>query len=112
MTITQQQQEAIKFNSNLGVPVNWKPAKKVSWRSSHGWVDYDSRSTHYHILLLEDFVAGRIKRKFGDFLCGTKITDKTTHKIVNLQMDMDPSLTMKHKVTCPKCLERVAKLKK
>lgn len=102
--------EAMEFNANLEIPVEWKPAKKATWRSGRGWYDYDRRGSHYHILLLEDFKFGRIKRKFGEFLCGAKITDRSTHEVVNLKLDLDPLMNKRFKVTCPKCLERAEKI--
>lgn len=92
----------------LTLPVEWKPAKKVAWRSGQGWNDYSRRSKHYHVLLLGDLIAGRLKRKFGEFLCGTQIKDKAIHEIVNLQLDMTPR--QHEEITCPRCLERIQKL--
>jgi hypothetical protein len=102
---------AIAFNKSLGLSVKWKPAKTVSYRSGRGWYDYNNRASNYHVLLMDDFRAGRIKRNKGQFLCNAKITDMQTHQALNLS-DMDVEASKIHKVTCPKCLERVAKLKK
>jgi hypothetical protein len=102
---------AVAFNKSLGLSVKWKSAQKATWRAGRGMYDYTNRASHHHILLMDDLKAGRIKRSKGDFLCNAKITDMQTHQALNLS-DMDVEASKIHKVTCPKCLERVAKLKK
>jgi hypothetical protein len=100
---------AITFNKSLSVPVKWKPAKKVSYRSGRGMYDYNNRSSKYHVLLMDDFKAGRIKRNKGSFLCNAKVTDPSTHQAINMN-ELDIEQSKRHKVTCPDCLKRVSKL--
>jgi hypothetical protein len=99
------------FNKTLALPFNWKPAQTVSYRAGRGMYDYNNRASKYHVLLMDDFKQGRIKRGKGDFLCNAKITDRSTHQAINMN-EMDIEASKRHKVTCPKCLERIAKLKK
>jgi hypothetical protein len=110
MGIPQHWVEAIEFNDTLEIPVEWVPKQKATWRSGRGMYDYTNRASHYHVMVLEDLTAGRIKRKYGDFLCGAKITDPDVHKVINLSGRVQHE--KRNKVTCPKCLERIAKIKK
>jgi hypothetical protein len=100
---------ALAFNKALGIPARWKVAQKVSYRSGQGMCDYSSRSSSYHVLLLDDMKAGRIKRSKGQFLCLSKITDPTVHQVINMN-ELNAEHSKTSKVTCPKCLERAAKL--
>lgn len=102
---------AMTFNKALGLTVKWKSAQTVSYRSGRGMYDYNNRSSKYHVLLMDDFKAGRIKRDKGKFLCNAQITDPSTHQAINMN-EMDIEASKRNKVTCPKCLERIAKLKK
>lgn len=100
------------FNKTLDIPVRWKSAQTVSYRSGRGMYDYNNRASKYHVLLMEDFKAGRINKKKGKFLCSrAKITDPSTHQAINMN-EMDIEQSKRNKVTCPECLERIAKLKK
>lgn len=102
---------AMTFNKALGLTVKWKPAKTVSYRAGRGMYDYNNRSSKYHVLLMDDFKAGRIKRGKGDFLCNATVTDPSTHQAINMN-ELDLEQSKRHKVTCPKCLDRVSKLQK
>jgi hypothetical protein len=102
---------AMTFNKALALPVRWKSVQTVSYRSGRGMYDYNNRASKYHVLLMDDFKQGRIKRGKGDFLCNAKVTDPSTHQAINMN-EMDIEASKRHKVTCPKCLERIEKLKK
>ncbi|RAL20833.1 hypothetical protein [Thermoflavimicrobium daqui] len=96
--------EAMSFNESLNVPVRWKRAHRIGRMKRKVWADgYRSNSTE-HVLLMEDLHDGRLKRKAGQFLCGTRITNKNAHLILNMGGD-DEERSKRIKVDCPKCLE-------
>jgi hypothetical protein len=100
---------ALAFNKSLAVPVRWKVAQKAQYRSGQGMYDYTNPRSSYHVLLMDDMKAGRIKRNKGEFLCKAKITDPNVHQVINMN-EMNAEHSKTSKVTCPKCLERAAKL--
>jgi hypothetical protein len=102
---------ALSFNKALPVSVRWKSAQKVSYRTGRGMYDYNNRSSKYHVLLLDDFKQGRIKRNKGDFLCNAKITDPNVHQVINMN-EMDADRSKRYKVTCQKCLEYAKRFQK
>lgn len=97
------------FNHQLRIPVIWKRAEKVRYRGGRGMYDYANSQSAGHVLLLDELKFGRIKRQRGDFLCGSKITDRKLHDLLNMN---DMATTEEHiknskrqKVTCKRCLE-------
>lgn len=95
------QKEAIEFNKALSIPVNWSVDIKVvmSGLSANSWGSGTNRRSVNHIRLNEDLVAGRIKRKAGDFLCGAD------HGKNEGYTDPEDYLTSDRKVSCKACLK-------
>ncbi|WP_318515669.1 hypothetical protein [Photobacterium leiognathi] len=93
----------LMFNQALNLPFQWKIDIKVrmSGLSENSWGDGQSRSTVYHIRVMEQFTEGRLKRNIGDFLCGK---DHSKHQGYTDGYDLDHD-----KVSCAACLKIAAR---
>lgn len=96
----ERRQDAIAFNGRIHLPVTWIPGIKpvLSGLTERSWGDGAYRNTVVHILLQEDLVAGRIRRRKGDFLC-------TSHSGSNGRLgEVAPGSEVTSKITCKSCL--------
>lgn len=89
---------ALAFNKSLKIPVRWRVAERIppSSRSLN-------RRRTTHVLLLEDINERRFRRKRGEFLCKSRITNKA-HWTLNV-VDIGADESKRAKVECKKCLE-------
>ena len=67
----QRREAAVNFNATIKLPVQWDISRKdvLSGLSFNSMGNGYKSSTVHHILLLEDFISGRLSRKKHDFLC-------------------------------------------
>jgi hypothetical protein len=97
---------ALSYNKSLGIPARWRVAERIPSTSQY-------MNTHRsdHVLLLQDFKHGRLKRQRGQFLCNAKVTNPAAHQALNV-VDIDADRSKRHKVTCSKCLAMAKRFQK
>ncbi len=103
-----QREEAKAFNARIALPVHWDVGIKdvLSGLSENSWGDGRSKATVEHIYLLEDFEAGRIKRRKGDFLCTSANGSNGKRWSTTVERAHDGSgAPYQPKVTCKACLK-------
>lgn len=66
--------KALRINSSIKLPVLWAAARKdnLSGLSPNSWGDGSKKNTVYHILLLGDIKAKRLRKSKGDYLCSSR----------------------------------------
>ena len=107
--------EAALFNARIHIPVGWDVAEKlvVSGLSERSWGDGRSRSTVEHVLLLEDFQAGRLKRSRGSFLCNATAGKFNTYLDfgdAGVRFTDGDGQAYRPAVTCKACLKVLERL--
>ncbi|SDY88646.1 hypothetical protein [Thermoactinomyces sp. DSM 45892] len=111
MSLSYAQQQLEGSYSLTATPFKWKVAEKVQPRSGRGFYDYVNPTSAKHILLLEDMQIGRIKREYGDFLCGKVQINRKLHDLMHLNdiavTEREIEKSKQQRITCKKCLELV-----
>ena len=99
------QQEAIKLNQSLNIPVSWYPDVKpvLSGLTESGMGNGCKSNTVFHVVLNEDLHSGRLHRVAGQPLCSSSMG-----KFGDL-VGWHKEEQSVHKVTCKKCLEIAGK---
>lgn len=104
--------EARAFNAGITLPVQWDVGIKdvLSGLSEGSWGDGRNKATVEHIYLLEDFEAGRFKRRKGDFLCTSASGNNGKRWSTTVERAHDGAgAPYQPKVTCKACLRLVAR---
>ena len=95
------------FNEALGLAFAWHPAYKIvlSGLSATSWGDGSRANSVNHIVLDEDFQAGRLVRRKGDLLCSAANRG-------SFDLGGEDGTHHVGRVTCKRCLEMATKLKR
>lgn len=96
---------AVKGNTDLRVPVAWRPEIKVvlSGLSENSRLNGANSRTVMHVRLLEPLTSARITRRAGDYLCTTPGgTNGAWIELAEAWDDVQPDFTQP--VTCKACL--------
>lgn len=96
---------AVKTNTDLRVPVAWRPEIKVvlSGLSENSRLNGANSRTVMHVRLLEPLTSARITRRAGDYLCTAPGgTNGAWIELAEAWDDVQPDFTQP--VTCKACL--------
>lgn len=98
------------------LPFSWYASVKVvlSGLSDKSWGDGEQKNTVTHLIVAEDFSAGRLTRKKDSFLCttggfGSPKESKKEYSVKVAGFTVD---TVPHTITCKICLSRIERLLK
>ena len=123
-TLNKHRDEAISFNATIQLPIKWDVGIKhvLSGLSETSQGNGINRATVNHIILLENFESGRLKRSKGSFLCSTA-PNKDGMQYIDYAIGKDSTVSFERhvdgegkeyqpKITCKACLQVLELLKK
>lgn len=111
--------DAEYFYKNLDFPVKYRAGIKevLSGLSANSWGNARQRNTVIHLILLEDYKSGKLKRNKGEFLCsqqaryGNWSGSNDEDYYVGIGRG-ETEIRFIPKISCKTCLKRIKKYQK